>query len=807
MAALARNIAALESPVADNIPWSHQVSDSVISTKDGAYLSVWKLAGRSNEGVALEDLFRWTGDLGQMLRGIGSESLGLVAHTLRSRVTTFQEGEYEQTFCRNLAARYNGSFVNSRAMVNELYLTLVFRPVVDKVAQFFANAERISLAERKDRQDAALKKMEEFNLAVGSAMREYGPKLLKIYDHNGVAFSEPAEFAARLINKHPARVPVTRERFSEYLAHNRVVFATHGEIAEIRPPSGEPDRCGMLEFFDYGDSTEPGQLNGLLHSDFEFVLTQTFNIHSKSAAKGFLQRHQKNLEDSRDASVSQIEEISLMLDRLVSGDFLMGEHHATLLVYGKTAKEVREHLASARADLTDVGLVPRVVDLALEAGFWAQIPGNWRFRPRPATITSLNFLSFSPFHNFMTGKADKNPWGPAVTLFKTTSGTPYHFNFHSTPIEQDSFGQRVLGNTAMVGQSGQGKTVLLTFLMAQAQKLKPTIVAFDKDRGMEVAIRAMGGCYQALKNGSPTGFNPFQLEPTPENLMFLKSLLVQLAGAGGAKVTHKDEDEINHALETTMLHMARPTRRLSTLLQSLPDPVVVDGDHPSVAARLRKWAGQGELAWVFDNAADVLDLTTHQLYGFDVTQFLDNPVTRGPVMTYLVYRTQAMLDGRRFIYVYDEFWKMLKDPHFADLTLNTQKTIRKANGLNVFASQEPGDLMESAVAKTIMQQCSTFIFLPNPRADRDEYKEAFKLTDAEFDLIENDLPEGSRRFMIKQGGNSVIAELNLRGFDDELLVMSGTPDRAELLESIMAEVGDDPETWLPIYCARAKDVN
>ena len=85
--------------------------------------------------------------------------------------------------------------------------------------------------------------------------------------------------------------------------------------------------------------------------------------------------------------------------------------------------------------------------------------------------------------------------------------------------------------------------------------------------------------------------------------------------------------------------------------------------------------------------------------------------------------------------------------------------------------------------------------------------EAFKLTDAEFDLIKDDLPEGSRRFMIKQGGNSVIAELNLRGFDDELLVMSGTPDRAELLETIRAEVGDDPEAWMPLYCARAKDVN
>ena len=806
MAASARKIAALESPVSDFVPFSHHVSETVICTKNGDYVSNWKIGGRAREGASQKDLKLWADDLGQMLKGIGSENLALWSTTVRRKVTEYPVGEFEQTFCERLDAKYRAKFEDSTLMVNELYLSIIYRPVTDKIMGFFAGREKQSAADRLDRQVSALKQMNELNLAIGAAMRTYGPRLLSTYDHNGHVFSEPAEFFALLLNGERMRVPVTQERFSEYLVQNRVLFGNHGEIGEIRSPT-QTRRFGMVEIFEYDDMSEPGQLQSLMHSKFEFVLTQSFSIHSRSAAKGFLQRHQKNLEDSRDASVSQIEEISQMLDRLMSGDFVMGEHHATLLIYGDTAKEVREHIAKARTNLTEVGIVPRVVDLALEAGYWAQLPCNWRYRPRPATITSLNFLSFSPFHNFMTGKATKNPWGPAVTLFKTVSGTPYYFNFHSTPIEADSFGNRVLGNTAVIGQSGQGKTVLLTFLMAQAQKYKPTIVAFDKDRGMEVVIRAMGGCYQPLKNGRPTGFNPFQLPATPENMMFLKQLIVMLASGGGTPVTHQDEVEIDQALDTTMIHLEASTRRLSTLLLSLPDPRGEEGNRPSVAARLRKWAGEGELAWMFDNEHDALDLSTHQLYGFDVTELLDNAVTRGPAMMYLVYRTQAMLDGRRFIYVYDEFWKMLMDPVFADLTLNTQKTIRKVNGLNVFASQEPGDLLASSVAKTIMQQCSTFVFLPNPGADRAEYMDGFKLTDAEFDLIKTALPEGSRRFMIKQGGSAVIAELNLGGFDDELLVMSGTPDRAELLETIMADVGDDPADWLPIYCERAKDVN
>ena len=161
------------------------------------------------------------------------------------------------------------------------------------------------------------------------------------------------------------------------------------------------------------------------------------------------------------------------------------------LSFGESAGEVRDHLAWARSELLDRGIVAKPVDLALEAGFWAQLPGNFRWRPRPMAITSQNFLCFSPFHNFMTGKAAGNPWGPAVTVLRTASGTPLYFNFHASPAGEDSEGERLLGNTLILGQSSAGKTVLLGFLLAQAQKYRPTVVAFDKDRGLEIAIRAI----------------------------------------------------------------------------------------------------------------------------------------------------------------------------------------------------------------------------------------------------------------------------------------------------------------------------
>lgn len=70
-------------------------------------------------------------------------------------------------------------------------------------------------------------------------------------------------------------------------------------------------------------------------------------------------------------------------------------------------------------------------------------------------------------------------------------------------------------------------------------------------------------------------------------------------------------------------------------------------------------------------------------------------------------------------------------------------------------------------------------------------------------MIKN-LGEDSRRFLIKQGGDSAIAQLNLQGFDEELLVLSGTPDNAQVVEDIIEEVGENPEVWLPLFYQRAR---
>ncbi|MFX5464719.1 hypothetical protein ABTD44_20305, partial [Acinetobacter baumannii] len=55
------------------------------------------------------------------------------------------------------------------------------------------------------------------------------------------------------------------------------------------------------------------------------------------------------------------------------------------------------------------------------------------------------------------------------------------------------------------------------------------ILFFDKDRGAEILIRALGGRYRQLQRGQATGFNPFQWEATESTVKFVEQLVMQCA--------------------------------------------------------------------------------------------------------------------------------------------------------------------------------------------------------------------------------------------------------------------------------------
>jgi type IV secretion system protein VirB4 len=333
---------------------------------------------------------------------------------------------------------------------------------------------------------------------------------------------------------------------------------------------------------------------------------------------------------------------------------------------------------------------------------------------------------------------------------------------------------------------------VLNFLLAQAQKFEPRMVFFDKDRGAEIFIRAMGGRYDVLRPGVRSGFNPLQLPDTPANRRFLQQWTAKLLSAHGEVLTADDNAVIAGAVSANF-EQAMNLRRLRYFRE-----LFVGARRPTtgdLAARLSAWVGDGDKAWLFDNDTDHLDLDARTV-GFDMTQLLDDPVTRTPAMLYLFHRVEERLDGSPSIIVVDEGWKALDDEVFVARIRDWEKTIRKRNGIVGFSTQSAGDALDSKIASAIIEQSATQIFLPNPKAQEAEYRRGFGLSRHEFDLIRT-LPDTSRCFLLKHGTDAVVARLNLNGHEELLTVLSGRERTVRFLDDLRAEVGDDPAKWLP----------
>jgi type IV secretion system protein VirB4 len=394
------------------------------------------------------------------------------------------------------------------------------------------------------------------------------------------------------------------------------------------------------------------------------------------------------------------------------------------------------------------------------------------------------------------GRATGNHWGDALTLLVTGARSPYYFSLHaSDPLDPDGGSRKDTGHTLICGPTGSGKTVFIGFMIALLCRQGVTQVVFDKDRGLEILVRALGGEYLPLRNGSPTGFNPLQLSNSAANIEFLKQWLRALTGIRGVR----EQADLDQALRGT-LALEPGSRRLSRLVEFL-DPTDPEGLH----ARLSPWCEScgGDYAWVFDNALDsvVNRLRAASVIGFDVTEFLDHPMTRPPVTLYLFHLVRLLLDGRRMACWMDEFWRLLADPAFENFAKDGPKTWRKLNAVMCLGTQSASDVLDSAISRTLVEQTPTKIFFPNTDANFEEYARGFGLTMREYRLVKDRLEPGSRMFLVKQGHHSVVCQLDLQGFDAELAVISGRTKNLACMQQHIDRQGADPACWLPAFMA------
>jgi len=768
---------AAEARVGTRLPYLRHVDPVTIETRDGLLIQVIQVQGfpfetREDEELNYRKQIRET-----LLRGAANSRLAVYHHIVRREVTPQWSGAPADPFCAGLDADWRGQLAARRLFVNELYITLVRRPVQGQVGvldRLFRPRHPASAGREDLRQLDAVRK------SFLATLAPYGSRALTTVEENGRTVSEPCGFLAGLASGARRRMLAPGGEVGEALADRRLAFGF--DAMEFGAGGGDPAKvAAIVALKDYPARSAPGMLDAVTRLPFELTLTESFAFVDRQATLDRMGLALRRLKAADDDGVTLRTELAQARDQVGASRAAYGEHHLTVLVQAADLADLDLAVAEVQAALSETGGVAVREDVNLEPAFWAQFPGNFKYIARKALISTGNFASLASLHNHAQGQAGGNHWGPAVTVLETTAAGPYHMNFHSGD----------LGNFTAIGPSGSGKTVLLTFLLAQARKFAPKIVYFDKDRGAEIFIRAIGGRYDRLNPGEATGLNPLRLPDTAANRQFLGEWIARLLGLAGEALTADDRALIADAVDANFAQppVHRRLRHLRELFLGQRRPS--SGD---LAARLAAWCEDGEHAWLFDNAEDRLDLD-ELACGLDMTRVLDTPVTRTPAMMYLFHRIEQALDGSPAIIVVDEGWKALDDEVFEQRLKDWEKTIRKRNGVIGFCTQSASDALESRIASAIIEQAATQIFLPNPKARAADYVDGFGLTTHEFELVRT-LPDTSRCFLIKQADHSVVARLDLDGLPGYVRVLAATERSVRRLDALRAERGDDPALWL-----------
>ncbi|MFK7943119.1 MAG: VirB4 family type IV secretion/conjugal transfer ATPase, partial [Paracoccaceae bacterium] len=430
-----------EITATDYLPFlRHADEHTIITTGRGAF-QMLKIEGASFRTVDTSGLNALHDGLNHHLRNVADDNVMIYSHVIRSEDQSYPDGGFTFEFGLWLDAAYKAQLQEKRLFRNDIYVTIYMQPR-GLAGSRFAGGIRRARKSQVEADPGLLDALDDKAAVLARNLARYGARRLGfVKNDHGLICSEPMSVLRQIITGRYQLLPLVRGSIGAAIYTDRVIFGR--EALEIRHPAASTFGA-MFGINEYPSVTRPTMLNDLLTAPFRFVLSQSFRPVARSDALKTMKLKEGRMRNAGDDAISQADELQTARDELMAGHYVMGEHNMSLLVLGDDLGAVRGHVADASNLLANSGAIVAREDLGIESAFWAQLPGNSSKRLRPALMTSRNFASLSPLHNYPTGHRTGNHWGKAVAKLKTSADSAFYLNFHVGD----------LGHTAIYGPSG-----------------------------------------------------------------------------------------------------------------------------------------------------------------------------------------------------------------------------------------------------------------------------------------------------------------------------------------------------------------
>ena len=760
-----------EIGVSRHLPFAYLDEEGIVRTKHGDYLIVLKIGGIAWD-TQEDDELNDAQTIRAKLLGMCADSRFAIYHTIiRSRVAANLSVPQDIPLAKKLHTDYQERLQSKPLFSNDLYITILLKGsasknnrVTSRVKQCLMKVSHMLNQKQADTdRHLAIKTLHEITLRFMATLDRYQVcQLTQLKTEQGI-FSEPLRFFSRILNGDDCPMLAMAADVSTYLPKRRIFFGTKSIQFEGNS-ARDSHFATLLSLKEYPASTFPGMLDNLLKLPIEMVITQSFAFQHRQESQEILALQLRRFRQSHDPDEKGIQQLQQSLGSVVSGEFGFGFHHLTAMILAENLKTLEEHVAAVSQQLAECGIVAIRERLNLEASFWAQFPGNFRYIVRKMPVTTDNFAALCSLNNDHSGQKNGNHWGEAVTLLKTPSNLPYFFNFH--PPNSD------VGHTLILGATGSGKTLLTCFLLSAALKYNAKLFYFDKDYGAKNFMHGLGADCTVLGSGASTGFNPLQLPDTQHNRRFLVDWLNSLLKAFGDTLSPEDMAITYEAVRLNYEKLDPAQRTLKNLSAAFGV-----GGLGTLRNRIDQWHSDQHLSEFFGAQTDSLQLD-HRCFCFEMGYLLNksNLIALPSVLLYLFYRIQLVLDESPqhipTIICLDEAWALFNNPIFKETIRNWLKTFRKRNAIVILLTQEVGDITQSGIGETINSEAATKIFFPDSSPIKAVYQDIFHLSAREMHLLKNYSAEKSRFFLIKQPHESTFATLDMSDMQAWVSILS-----------------------------------
>lgn len=729
---------------ADLLGWFGLIADGVVEMYDGHMLASWWFRGEDLSSSSPEELATLSAKVNQLLCSALDGRWSLHVDAVRRYTSSYPErGAFPDRTTLVIDQERRAAYEAEGVHLESLHaLTLSWE--VPRLAA--AKLEGWVFGDGDETKDAAshhermLEKFiaacDEFESGLGTLLQVRRMKSYELgSDHLGrpEKYDEQLEFLEYCAtgDMRPVRLPAVPVYLDRTIG--KVGIDLEPLIANVGFGTGNVLRIGdsklvrTLSLVGFPSESAPAILKALDEFGFEYRWNTRYLVMDQHVAEAALSKEQRKWKqkerpffdqmkgryDRVDADAREMSnQVTAALTEVRSNLVKYGHYTAAIVVMDDNIESLAEKCLTITNELRNRGFTVMQEDVGNADAFIGTMPGNRRNNVRGAPTNSLVLADLLPLTSVWAGPETHPsplypPKSPPLLYARTTGCTPFRLSLHVEDV----------GHTLMLGPTGAGKTTALNTIIAQQFRYpNARVFGFDRKYGSYVLCRASGGQFYDV--GGPHGsmqFAPLAGLESTADLAWATEWLEMCCALQGITISPGQRNKIYEALQQLVSNTQG--RSLTDFVGLVQDPVVSEA--------LNFYTLAGPMGALLDGMED--NLKTGRFLMFEMEHLASmGEKNMVPVLLYLFRQMEKRLDGSPTLVPLDESWLMLTHPLFRTKVQEWLKTWRSKNAHVVLATQEPADVLKSAIRDVVLASCPTRLLLANPDA-RGVQREMYEL--------------------------------------------------------------------------------